>query len=411
MVSASLYIHIPFCAKKCDYCDFYSVPAPVWDERLMDGFVERLREDIEGQVKTFGITEIGSVYIGGGTPSLLGARRMKDILDFLTPILRGRRRETDDKSGKVKEFTVEVNPESLSEDFLRVCVDGGVTRISCGVQTFNADARGAIGRCGGVSRIGPALDLIREIFGGAFSADLISGLPFQDRAALFHDIETLLSYNPSHVSLYDLTLEENTPLYRNNVLEKMPPREPAENLWILGRDLLESRGYPQYEVSNFAPENSRSKHNIVYWRMGCWFGAGPSASGTIILDGAALDGVPSGVSSGALRRTVSADVQTYVSGGKPEVFTEALDRNTLIKESFIMGFRYIDGPDEALFKQRFGCAIEDIVPETLRKWRGGGKMRGGVRALNKDGLILLNRFLIDCFVELDKFFSNERIIF
>jgi oxygen-independent coproporphyrinogen-3 oxidase len=392
---AALYIHIPFCAQKCDYCDFYSIPATAAaDGQLLDNFVEALCKDINMQLNTIDAAEINSVYIGGGTPSLLGSRRMKTLLDFLMPILcRGRT-----TSRKIDEFTVEVNPESLDEDFLHACAEGGVTRISCGLQTFNAPSRRAAGRRGDTTRLNTALALLREAYGGAFSADIISGLPFQDTAALRRDIETLLTYNPAHVSLYDLTLEENTPLYQNVISSKviLPPPEAAEKLWIFGRDFLETNGYTQYEVSNFAPDGKRSAHNIIYWRMGGWLGAGPSASGTIITDG---DGSSE---THGLRRMVNASVKNYVSNLEPDVSTEPLDRNTLIKESFLMGFRYIEGPDAELFKKRFGCGIENLVPETLRVWRDSGKMQNGARALNKDGLMMLNRFLTDCFIELDR---------
>ncbi|MDR1149963.1 MAG: radical SAM family heme chaperone HemW [Spirochaetaceae bacterium] len=398
---AALYIHIPFCSKKCDYCDFYSIPVnAATDGQLLDSFIEILRKDIDRQFKPVDTAKINSVYIGGGTPSLLGPRRMKELLDFLMPALS----VGQNSARKIDEFTVEVNPESLDKDFLRVCAEGGVTRISCGIQTFNAPSRRLAGRAGGSARLGKALALLGEIYGGAFSADIISGLPFQDEAALRRDMETLLSYKPAHVSLYDLTLEENTPLYQNIISSRvtLPPLETAERLWIFGRDFLTANGYPQYEVSNFAQEGKRSVHNIAYWRMSGWLGAGPSASGTLITDGGA-----SGKTFG-LRRTVNADVRPYVSGAEPEVFSETLDRNALIKESFLMGFRYIKGPDAALFKKRFGCGIEDLIPETLRVWRNAGKMQSGTLngalniALNTDGLLILNRFLTDCFIELEK---------
>ncbi|MDR1257310.1 MAG: radical SAM family heme chaperone HemW [Spirochaetaceae bacterium] len=389
-LSAALYIHIPFCEKKCGYCDFYSVPASAAsDGRLLDRFVERLCRDIAVQLETFGVTGTDSVYIGGGTPSLLGSRRMKDLLDFLAARAAGGLRPA--------EFTVEANPESLDEDFLSVCKAGGVTRISCGVQTFSAASRRAVLRQGTVSRSHNALALLNEAYGGAFSADIMSGLPCQDEAALLGDLETLLSYRPAHVSLYDLTLEKNTPLYRKVLSSTvtLPTLEASERLWIAGRDFLEAAGYPQYEVSNFAPAESRSAHNIVYWRMGLWLGAGPSASGTMITDGG------NGAETSGLRRTVKPCVEGYVSDAPDGVIVETLDRAALIKETFLMGFRYIEGPDAALFIKRFGLPIESFIPATLDRWRSDGKMSGSGLALNRDGLLMLNRFLMDCFIELD----------
>jgi oxygen-independent coproporphyrinogen-3 oxidase len=266
------------------------------------------------------------------------------------------------------------------------------------VQTFSEAARRAVGRGGGIGRLKSALSLLGEAYGGAFAADIICARPFQDEAALRFDMEMLLSYSPVHVSLYDLTLEENTPLYRNVASSKirLPRAEAAERLWIYGRDFLEARGYAQYEVSNFALPGKRSLHNGVYWRMGGWLGAGPSASGTLITGGGGS------VGARGIRRLVRACVHGYVSSVEPEVSIEALDRDTLIKESFLMGFRCTDGPDVDLFRERFGRGLESFVPETLRVWRDAGKMRDGAQALNKDGLLMLNRFLTDCFAELDR---------
>ena len=402
-MTTSLYIHVPFCSKKCDYCDFYSIPTGAEPPgKLLDRFVEALCRDIAGQIAAFRVTELVTVYIGGGTPSLLGPERMKTLLGFIASAgaLRG--------GG---EFTVEVNPESLDEDFLRACVEGGVTRISCGVQTFDGEALHAVGRGGGRGgggrRAAEALELLSGLYGGAFSADLISGLPRQDEAALLRDIETLLRYGPAHVSLYDLTVEENTPLYRRIASSKLtlPPPEEAARLWIAGRDFLEAAGYLQYEVSSFAPDGKRSRHNIVYWRMGGWLGAGPSASGTIIRDD---DGEASGI-----RRAVKADVHRYLCESGPVVLSEHLDRDTLIRESFLMGFRYVEGPDAALFQRRFGCTPESLVPETIARWRSGGKMRdggsmqSGLCALNRDGLLMLNGFLTECFIEMDRGLSRR----
>ncbi|MDR0382374.1 MAG: coproporphyrinogen III oxidase family protein [Spirochaetaceae bacterium] len=402
---AALYVHVPFCGKKCGYCDFYSVPVDAEaDGALLDRFVECLCRDVASQLETVGVTEVVSVYIGGGTPSLLGARRMKDVLDFLAS-----RIACGGVGGQVPpEFTVEVNPESLDEDFLSVCKLGGVTRISCGVQTFNAASRLAVGRQGEISRLHNALALLNEAYGGSFSADIISGLPCQDEAALLRDIETLVSYGPTHLSLYDLTLEKNTPLYRDVMSQTvtLPPPETAECLWIAGRDFLEAAGYPQYEVSNFAPVGNRSAHNIVYWRMGSWLGAGPSASGTVIMEGVQGDAgkntnAGNCTETSGLRRTVKPCVKSYVSGATDGILVETLDRAALIKETFLMGFRYIEGPDAELFKNRFGSPIESLVPETLDRWRSDGKMGGAGLALNRDGLLMLNRFLTDCFIELD----------
>jgi oxygen-independent coproporphyrinogen-3 oxidase len=245
-----------------------------------------------------------------------------------------------------------------------------------------------------------ALSLVREIFGGggaSFSADLITGLPFQDEKILRKDIESLLAYDPGHVSLYSLTLAPGTPLEEKKGTSLLPPAGEADRLWIAGRDLLLEAGYEQYEVSNFAKPSFRCAHNIRYWRMKNWLGAGPAASGTIIDD-----------ASGTGRRfTVPADVDLWLAshgrGRGALEDAEFLDTLTLMKETFLMGFRFTEGPDAELFSRRFGRTIEETIPGALEKWRNRGflRERGESPGLSGEGLLFLDSLLPDVFAEID----------
>jgi oxygen-independent coproporphyrinogen-3 oxidase len=380
LCSASLYLHIPFCASKCAYCDFYSVPCRRDDPRL-DVLVERLLDDAGRWVHDFGINRIPTLYIGGGTPSLLGAARIARLLTGLGRLWQ----EAPD------ELTVELNPESLDEAFLMACRNNGVTRISVGVQSFHEPSRAAIHRAGSAALALECLDLIRRVFGTAFSADLITGLPFQDKAILLKDIKTLLAYDPTHISLYALTLEPDTPLALMARQDKrlLPAPDLADALYLAGRDALEQAGYSQYEVSNFALDKKRGAHNIRYWRMGNWLGFGPAASSTIIDDD----------SGTGIRYTWERNVDAYLAGRAPHV--EQLDQLTLMKETLLMGFRYIDGPDLALFQKRFGKPLTASIPRSLAAWQSLLVSSPSRCALSKDGLLLLDRFLLDIFAELD----------
>jgi oxygen-independent coproporphyrinogen-3 oxidase len=424
--SASLYIHVPFCASLCDYCDFYSVRADPADERF-DPFVTTVLEDVEALLGDCGIDAVPTVYIGGGTPSALGAERMRRLLAGLAALL----------PSEPEECTVEANPESADGDFLRACREGGVTRISLGVQTFHGPSRRAVHRGGDPAAAAERLALAREIFGGGVSADLLTGLPLQDERALAADVERLLSFRPGHVSLYSLTVEEGTPLAARpcpappsippappSIPPAPPPRDEADRLWLRGRDLLLDAGYEQYEVSNFALPGRRSLHNIRYWRMENWIGAGPSASGTLIDDGRGT----------GRRYTADADVDRWLRRHPypprrhpyplrrppsippappsippappsiplaPPQTVEHLDRSILIRESLLMGFRYLEGPDGALFRRRFGRDIEDLIPESLDRWRRRGVIRQDKPAPTGEGLLFLNPFLLDVFAELE----------
>jgi oxygen-independent coproporphyrinogen-3 oxidase len=378
--SASLYLHIPFCVRKCAYCDFYSVPCKRDDPRL-DALVERLLDDAGRWVHDFGIERIPTLYIGGGTPSLLGAVRIARLLSGLGQLWQ----EAPD------ELTVELNPESLDKALLMACRNNGVTRISVGVQSFYEPSRAAIYRAGSAARVLECLDMVQRVFGTAFSADLITGLPFQDETILLKDIKTLLAYQPAHISLYALTLEPDTPLAHMAQQDKrlLPAPERADALYIAGRDALEQAGYSQYEVSNFALHKKRGAHNIRYWRMENWLGFGPSASSTMIDDD----------SGTGIRYTWKRDVDAYLTGSAP--LAERLDQLILMKETLLMGFRYSDGPDLALFQKRFGQSLEACIPRSLAVWQSLLVNSPVHCALSKDGLLLLDRFLLDIFTELD----------
>jgi oxygen-independent coproporphyrinogen-3 oxidase len=372
-VTASLYIHIPFCAGVCDYCDFYSVPVSPEDRRT-GPFIDALLGEAE-RVLGPEAARVPTVYMGGGTPSVLGAAGMGRLLAGLGALL----------PGPPEEFTVEANPESADRAFLEACRNGGVTRISLGVQSFHEASRRALRRVGDGRLLPERLALAAEIFGENFSADLITGLPFQDEKTVLRDIEKLLRHRPGHVSLYSLTVEPGTALARRP-RSFLPSPDEADRLWLRGRDVLESAGYEQYEVSNFSLPGKRCRHNIRYWRMENWMGLGPAASGTMIDD-----------ETGTGRRvTASADPEDWAAGSTEEL----LDRPTLMKETLLMGFRYIEGPDEAAFRRRFRLTPEEAIPRTLDTWRRRGMLRPDRRALNREGLLFLHPFLLDAFGEL-----------
>ena len=381
MCSASLYLHIPFCVSKCAYCDFYSIPCRRDDPRL-DTLVEHLLDHAGRWIHDFGVKRVPTLYIGGGTPSLLGVARIARLLSGLGRLWQE----------APHELTVEVNPESLDEAFLMACRNNGVTRISLGAQSFHEPSRAAVCRAGSAALTLEGLDLLQRVFGTAFSADLITGLPFQDETILLKDIKTLLAYQPAHISLYALTLEPDTPLAhmaRTANKPLLPAPDLADALYLAGRDALEQAGYSQYEVSNFALDNKRGAHNIRYWRMQNWLGLGPAASSTIIDDD----------SGTGIRYTWECDIDAYLAGSAPLV--ERLDQLTLMKETLLMGFRYIEGPDLALFQKRFGKPLSASIPRSLAAWQRLLVSSPTRCALNKDGLLLLDRFLLDIFAELD----------
>jgi len=368
--SCSLYIHIPFCASFCDYCDFYSCALPCDDQ--IEAFARALVNDINFQLDFFDIKKIKTVYIGGGTPSVLG-KRIKFLLDALNK-----------KNGFApEEFTVEANPESADEEFLSVCREGGVNRLSLGVQTFHEPSRTAVNRKGNASVLKRCLSLASSFFPASLSADLMTGLPYQNEKIVKDDLKRLFDFNLSHISLYSLTLEKGTPLEKKLKLKEvlLPDNDSSDSVWLTARDTLIEEGFLHYEISNFAKNKNLCLHNIRYWRMEQWLGAGPGASGTIIYD----------EPLNAKRFTYIQDADLYVKNPfLNNAKCEKLDKKTFLRDTLLMGFRYFEGPSKELFKKRFGLEIEECIPKTLFNWK------------ERDKMLFLNKFLSEAFMELDK---------
>ncbi len=381
-MEVSLYVHVPFCAGLCDYCDFYSVLSASSDPRL-DRFVARCLEDAETLFKDLPIARVPSVYIGGGTPSLLGARRLSRLLEGLRNRL----------PSLPQEWTVEANPESVDDPFLLSCLDGGVTRLSLGIQSFNASSRRSVGRIGTVEAARKALVRSVSAFGSRVSVDLIAGLPSQNAGSLASDLDAVVESGVSHVSLYSLTVEDGTPLAQKikQGAVALPAPERADELWIQGRDRLLSLGLPQYEVSNFAVQGQECLHNMRYWRMESWVGIGPSASTTLVDEAKGT----------ALRRAVSPDLTTYLRGCAV-IQEEQIDRRTLMEEMVMMGLRTTDGIDEGRFFSRFGLKPEAIIGDTLQRWRSRSLAHPSRPALSEGGLLFLNQFLTQALDEMEK---------
>jgi len=458
LTDLSLYLHVPFCTEKCDYCDFFSVPTKP-NDLIIDRYIDALLKETERRllevVRDFKphpplssirvhpcpcLPSVGeckeiiarrrqeaactsvdlivpSLYIGGGTPSLLGAGGIARLLDGIRAIIGALPGGTAGGLGGTNgpcEISVEANPETADSSFLRACADHGVSRLSLGVQSFDQGFREALGRRGegGAEILSRRLAEAAEIFGRRLSVDLLcGGLPAGDGSAengsvaknrVLHDIDKALSYEPGHVSLYALTLEEGTPLAARLAAARQTAAWPGKGeaaddgtSWLAGRDALLHAGFDHYEVSNFAlGDENRCIHNIRYWLMNNWIGVGPGASGTIIGSGAVHSG-------GTGRRTSYApDVEAFVSGTgsfATALVTEELDRFTVIKETLLMGYRYVNGPDPALFVRRFGKTIEETIPRTLAKWQSGMDDY----SFRTKRMLFLNAFLLDAFLELD----------
>ena len=266
----SLYVHMPWCVRKCPYCDFNSHTSP--ENLPADDYIRALVADLEHDLPLIWGRPVHSIYFGGGTPSLFSAEH---IAHFLSAV-RARLDLVPDI-----EITLEANPGTIEHDSFPAYADAGINRVSLGVQSFNDDALQRIGRIHGCSDVEQSLLSLQKAKISNFNIDLMYALPGQDLAAARRDVELAIRAAPAHISYYQLTIEPNT------AFAAQPPPLPADELaWDMydaGLALLAGAGFDQYEISAFAGRNRQSRHNLNYWRYGDFMAVGAGAHGKITL--------------------------------------------------------------------------------------------------------------------------------
>ena len=370
-----IYLHIPFCKHKCAYCDFYSLPGR---EDKMDQCLKALCANLTEMVSSVQAHAVDTVYIGGGTPSFFGEKRLKELLNTVKKTFRLTRD---------CEITVECNPESVTLKLVRTLRRCGVNRISLGMQSANDAELRSVGRIHDFAQVRTAVELIRK--GGIknLSLDLIYGLPGQSRENWQHSVEEALALAPEHLSLYALTLEEGTPLFqRQSALDLADDDELAERyLWAVDR--LAQAGYVQYEISNFAREGYESRHNLKYWLGEEYIGFGPGAHSDF----------------GGVRYSYVADLDAYLTGvsdGSPIVAeSEHIPQSERAREYLIFRLRTTRGITSSEFQERtrldFAPLQAKLEEFAARGWaRSEGQQGGGRRWwFTPEGFLLSNQLI------------------
>jgi oxygen-independent coproporphyrinogen III oxidase len=333
-VNGGLYIHIPFCRAKCDYCGFYSEPSGSLSDQIKE-YIPALIEEIKAQsaeVKNLGFD---SVFFGGGTPSLLSPSQISDILTVIKKNYSLR----DDS-----EITIEVNPTDANYEKLEGYRQVGVNRLTLGVQTLDEKAYAYIGRCGGFCTP-EILDTFFSIKGISPCIDIIAGIPHEKCDGFISDLETLVAYGTDHFSVYLLSIENGSPfaLKKKSFTEK----EEAKQAEMYKKTIrcLSEKGYDHYEISNFAKPGKESRHNLKYWQWESWLGFGPSSHSFI--NGKRF------YNESSVRKYLQGDTRVYDVRRKPQEMAE-----------FIMtGLRLRKGFSQKHFKETF----EESVPDSVMK--------------------------------------------
>jgi len=372
----ALYIHIPFCEHKCYYCDFFSLPGR--DQPYIKKVITEIANQTDFYLGRIRPEKIASVYIGGGTPSSLPKSSFKLLLQKINLLC----------PAKVLEFTVEANPESLDEEFLSLCKEYGVTRLSVGIQTSSSRLRATLGRRGDVSNLHRVFGLIKDKWCGDVNYDLLCGIPGETLSDMQKDLKTVLALNPAHISLYTLTLEQGTILYQQweDGLLPWPDRGVQDELWLQARDLLVKNGYINYEISNFALPGKECLHNVRYWLLKPYVGMGPSAVSTVPAQGGRI-----------ARLSNPQHIPRYLKGADSYwcMEVESIKQKEFLFEHLMLGFRLKNGIPKALFHKRFGKELSELIPELWRSWseRGFIKESTASYCLTLRGRLILNQLL------------------
>jgi len=407
-VSFPLYVHIPFCTSKCSYCDFFSVPCA---KKIDDEYIDAVLNEAACTASLRDIDSWKTIYVGGGTPSLLSEKQ----IDFLFSGLLKMSRKAP------LEVTMEANPSDVTESLLDAASASGVTRISCGIQSFSDASLCRVRRRSRASDVYRALSLFEKKRPHSLSVDMIARLPEETDASFASGLKTLLSYAPDHISLYSLTVEEGTPLCSEIESGKiLHDIDASDALWISGRDLLCDAGYEQYEVSNFCRRGGECLHNLAYWNLESYAGIGAGATGTFYgkdvstritntrdigsyvrfwkskkIDADDLR-APAFLSDDF--RTVQVRAERERKFAELPFSVEYIDKKTEAFEFFMMGLRMTRGICRETYEARFG-AFPEKAEALFTAWEGRGlalrRKKNGAHfyALTKEGLLFLNEFL------------------
>jgi len=343
----SVYVHIPFCDYRCHYCNFVFETgwSPALLQKTLDAIVAEASRELERCTREGIEPRFHTLYLGGGTPGIIPPNQIVPFFSRLNDALG--------VSGSWQEVGFEVNPENVTPELLAELAEAGVNRLSVGLQSFSTERLQLLGRwCTRETNL-RALELLSRHWRGSWSADLMTGLPGeaggqgQTWRELKSDLETLLAFEPPHVSLYSLIVEPETALHSLISSKKLTAASAPmqDQLWLSAKSHLEHHGFEWYEISNFARPGNRSLHNPVYWRMDHWMGLGPGAEGNLVARDAKGEYRP--------LRTRNGRLFPWLTGGESARTEELLTAPEYLLEHFLTGWRTSDGLSATRLAQVF----------------------------------------------------------
>jgi oxygen-independent coproporphyrinogen-3 oxidase len=375
MKKLGIYIHIPFCVKKCAYCDFYSVK---WDETREDKYIMTAINEIESYSELQDEYIVDTVFIGGGTPSIIEPQNIEELIASIknTFIME-----------ENAEISMEANPNTLNTKKLNAYKSIGINRLSIGIQSLNDNILKTLGR---IHNSKEALEVIEKAKYCGFeniNADVMFNMPGQTIHDIDYTINELTEESIKHISFYSLKLEKGTPMYlsEKNKEITMPDEDDEREMYYAGRNIMEKHNLMQYEISNFAMKGYECRHNLKYWNQEEYIGIGPSAHSFL----------------GNTRFSNPSELKKYILSGERKAFEikaferkirEVMNENEMIFEYIMLQLRLTQGLKFAEFKNKFSKDFKEIYKEQIEKLLENGLIKlddEGIR-LTKRGMDLSN---------------------
>ena len=370
-----LYLHIPFCVKKCAYCDFLSAPA---DQSTQFRYVEALIKEIRVKSKAYKNYSVPSLFIGGGTPSVLSGEVIERLMEVV---------KTSFSVEETAEITMECNPGTLNFQKAAHYKSAGINRISLGLQSARQQELALLGRIHTYEQFLESFDIVRKAGFDNVNVDLMSGLPGQSLADWQYTLKKAVSLHPEHISAYSLIIEEGTPFYqrfyrdeeRRKKGEKpyfLPTEETERAMYEWTEDYLAGHGYLPYEISNYARPGRECRHNIGYWRRENYLGLGLGSASLVENE----------------RFSNTSDLEDYIKGDYRKQEAVLLSRREQMEEFLFLGLRMRDGISRKEFQNCFGVEPESVYGDRVAALCGQGllKQEAGRIFLTREGISVSN---------------------
>lgn len=361
MKPLAVYVHIPFCVRKCNYCDFLSGPA---DRESRENYITALLREIHSYKELAGDYEVKTIFLGGGTPSSIDAIHISEILRALEEVFGFHAKDCPEM-----EITMEINPGTVTREKLQTYYNAGINRISFGLQSANDEELKLLGRIHTFEQFVENYQMARAIGFKNINIDLMSALPGQTIESYQNTLEKVMSLEPEHISAYSLIIEEGTPFYElyseESKLEpekKLPGEDVDRQMYALTRKVMHEHGFERYEISNYAKAGYECRHNITYWRRGDYLGLGSGAASLINQE----------------RFSNERNLQEYIRLAESELpegeyhrqlrrEIEHLNVQDEMEEFMFLGLRMMQGVSVEAFQNYFEKNIMEVYGDTIQK--------------------------------------------